>query len=78
MNEYSLVPSIIDDPFQSLAMYVPPDEPVHAMGEVNMNFQVEEALRQPRTDLNEQDENELNLANINPIYQRLATGVACL
>ena len=27
---------------QSLAMYVPPDEPVHDMGEVNMSFQADD------------------------------------
>ena len=63
-------------------MYVPPDEPVHAMGEVNMNFQVEQNPPPPPSapptharQRQEHEENELNLHNMNPIYQRYAYNI---
>ena len=60
-------------------MYVPPDEPVQEMGEVNMSynvdgadtgvssFQAEQADGQERQD---NAENEGALASVNPIYHR--------
>ena len=41
-------------------MYVPPDEPIQELGEVNMNFEVD-GNGQPHAD---------DAACVNPIYQR--------
>jgi len=44
-------------------MYVPPDEPIQELGEVNMNFEVDGDghVQQPNAD---------DTACVNPIYQR--------
>jgi len=60
-------------------MYVPPDEPVQEMGEVNMSYNMDggdtgvssfQAEQQDRQERQDNAENEGAIASINPIYHR--------
>ena len=59
---------------QSLAMYVPPDEPVQDLGEINMTFEHDEAAQRRKQAAAAASSagasNYEPVAAINPIYQR--------